>query len=113
MFSTLIVYMKIFLHIAALLLIFVGVSYGHVIAPLLGFNDSGPFLQGFLGALVGIFVTCITLGVPIVLININDNVAKSLELLTKLEKQSRPAGFAASSRNAGTPASTNEASGAA
>lgn len=94
MFKVLIWFMKAVLELAALLVILLGVSQGAQVATLFGFGNSGEIVHIVFGLLAGTSAAAILFGMPIVIININENVARTADLLVKLEKNSRPAGFA-------------------
>ncbi len=91
MFKTIIGFMKAILELAATLVIIAGALSGETVAALFGFGNSGEIVNLLFGLLAGVSVAAILFGIPVVIININENIEKSAALLEKIERSLRPA----------------------
>ncbi|MGN6227039.1 MAG: hypothetical protein ACTHNM_06375 [Dyella sp.] len=89
MFKAIIWIMKASLELAAFLVVIAGASSGGVIASFFGLGDNGEVINLCIGIIAGLAIAAMLFGIPIIIININENIEKSRVLLEALTKTGR------------------------
>ncbi len=86
MFRSLILCLNLVIYIGALLTVAACAFSGPDITEALGLSTSDLVISYGIGALTGIFSASILFGIPIVLLNINANLAQAVELLKTMQQ---------------------------
>lgn len=90
MFRFLTFCLKLSIYTGALLTVIAGAAIGPEIMTELGFPDVAEGVAYGLGAVIGIFSASILFGMPIVLLNINANLAQAVDLLKTMQPGKSP-----------------------
>ena len=82
--------LKLSIYTGALLTVIAGAVIGPEIMTELGFPDISEGIAYGIGAVIGIFSASILFGIPIVLLNINANLAQAVDLLKTMQPANAP-----------------------